>query len=110
MLRITACIGVVLWVLGRPASLPAQQQQHLRVGIASYSSEPSRPLKVQINPGTLEGTYWKAGAVLTGLPAAVGMFIMTEHRANVATRILGSAMIGAIAALPGALIGAQFRK
>ena len=58
MLRITACIGVVLWGwVARLHSLPSNST--LAVGIASYSSEPSSHSRCN-QSGTLEGTYWKA--------------------------------------------------
>jgi hypothetical protein len=112
MSRVTVGVLTLALAIANPTRLMGQSQQQLRVGIARYDIEHPESRDVRISPGTLDGTYWKIGAVLTGLPAAIAVFagIARPNEAHIVARFMGAAIAGAIFALPGALIGAQFKK
>lgn len=103
-------LAILVLSTSLPSLLPAQRRDGLRVGVAPHASvdhapEPLRPVD------TLKGTYWWVGAIATGVPAGVLAFTAFDSERNgVLKRFIGAAAVGALAALPGALIGSWFKK
>ncbi|MGD9523381.1 MAG: hypothetical protein AB7N73_05725 [Gemmatimonadales bacterium] len=93
-----------------PDTSPAQRAGALRVGIAAETPMSDRTPIRRLDAG-VEGTYSWVGAIATGLPAGIAVFTSTDpEQHGVGKRLLGSVLIAAIAALPGALIDSLFRK
>lgn len=115
LVRMTAFavnIGLVLL----PDTVEAQRVAETRVGLSAPSSviEWSNATLI-LEPVRGDRTYWKVGALVTAVPAVIAANVMMDERddgvvVNIIKRVFGSVVLGAVFALPGALIGAQFPK
>ena len=95
--------------------LPSQFARTDRVGLNQPSVGPSRSEAFAGVKRDLGNTYWKEGGIVTAIPAVVLANLIMNTRdkpllVGLVGRAFGSAMVGAIFFLPGALIGAQFPK
>lgn len=95
--------------------LPAQFARAERVGLSQLHVAASRAEAIAGVKRDLGNTYWKEGGIVTAIPAVVLANLLMETRdkpllAGLVMRAFGSALLGAIFFLPGALIGAQFPK
>lgn len=57
-------------------------------------------------------TYWKVGALITAIPVAIAfnLFYVDDDKVFIFGRILGTAMVAAVGAIPGMAIGGLFPK
>jgi hypothetical protein len=86
-----------------------------RVGLSQPSAGPSRSGAIAGVKRDLGNTYWKEGGIVAAIPAVVlaNLYMNTRDKpllVGLLGRAVGSAFLGAIFFLPGALIGAQFPK
>lgn len=114
-MRRVLCITMLLLSLRAVPPLAAQATGQDRVGLSqpSAGTEPGRPQFVM--PRAEGGSYWKVGALITAAPVVIVANIMMDDSddgilVNIVKRVFGSAVLGAVFALPGALIGKQFTK
>lgn len=108
-------VSLLLLALSTPAaSASGQLQSALRYGISSTpaNAEASDLLASLRAPRT----YWLVGAVITAVPAMIAFNIIAEPDKNttflgeVFGRVFGTALVGAVFAVPGAVIGGLFPK
>jgi len=106
------CTGLALV----PNELEAQRVTDTRAGLSAPSAVMARTYATSI-PELRRGdrTYWKVGALITAVPAVIAANVMMDDSddgivVNIVKRVFGSAVLGAVFALPGALIGKQFPK
>lgn len=95
--------------------LPAQFARGERVGLSQPSAGPSRSEAIAGVKRDLGNTYWKEGGIVAAIPAVVlaNLYMNTRDKpflVGLLGRAFGSAFLGAVFFLPGALIGAQFPK
>lgn len=78
-----------------------------------------QPVRVERAPVSLKmvrgdhGTYWKEGALLLGIPAAIGTFVWLNHAdsdAPQSSALPNALFVGLIAGAFGGLIGFFFPK
>lgn len=95
--------------------LPAQFARGERAGLSQASGVSERGRPQIVMPRADGGSYWKEGALITAVPIVIVANIMMDDSddgivVNIVKRVFGSAILGAVFALPGALIGKQFPK
>jgi hypothetical protein len=59
---------------------------------------------------SVEGTYWKEVGAVTGVAGIILVNALAEEGPSLPVRVVASIPVGALFFLPGALLGAQFRK
>ena len=101
----------VLLAFAVPArTVSGQFSDRLRLGIRSNASGP-----LAGGPTTLavmrKGTYWKEGAMVVGVPAAVATYFFVQGSTDeTGNAILDGLILGAVGAALGGLIGSFFPK
>lgn len=108
----TRLVLFVLAMLG-PVSVSAQRAGSERIGLANLPSVSRDSMRVMRQD--LGRTYWKEVGIATAIPMMVAANLMIDERdegfvVHVLRRVVGTALLGALGFLPGALIGAQFSK
>lgn len=101
----------VLFSFALPVGTASGQfTERLRLGI---SSDPSVPLAggPTILAMMRKGTYWKEGALLVGVPAAVATYFFVQGSTDeTGNAILDGLILGAVGAALGGLMGSFFPK
>ena len=108
-------ILLLVALAGVAQPLSGQFARAERVGLSQLLVAPSRSEAFAGVKRDLGNTYWKEGGIVTAIPAVVLANVIMDTRdkpllVGLVGRAFGSAMLGAIFFLPGALIGAQFPK
>ncbi len=92
--------------------LPAQQVSSLRVGISAPTTTSAEPMhRHLVTERRSNGTYWKEGALILGIPTAIGSYLFFGGMADDKSLGLATGLFhGAIAGATGAFIGWFFPK
>lgn len=107
--RVIHVLLIVLIAGTAPAA--AQARDGLKVGFKT----PVQPAGALVGGGKAyraSRTYWREGGFITGIPAAIAFNILygDEDHASMFGRVLGTALVGLVFAVPGMVIGGLFPK
>ncbi len=109
------CVGLLLVACAGVGDASAQRAGGLRAG---FSAPPVGGEVAVVKHRSFLGsdkypaTYWKVGALVTAIPAILAFNLLygEEDDATIFGRIVGTALVGVVFAVPGAAIGGLFPK